>query len=53
MRAEHVTAWLWGAVEEEDPAGQGNGGKGANWELFVQLVRLFAYELVINHKNNE
>jgi hypothetical protein len=26
-------------VEEEDPKGQGNEGKGANWELFVQLVQ--------------
>ena len=37
--AQHVEAWLCGAVEEENPEGQGNEGKGANWELFVQLVQ--------------
>jgi hypothetical protein len=40
MCAEHVKAWLWGIMEEEDPKGQGNEGKGANWELFVQLVQV-------------
>ena len=30
MRTEHVKAWLRGIVEEEDPKGQGNEGKGAN-----------------------
>ncbi len=39
MRAKHVKEWLRGIVEEEDPKGQGNEGKGANWELFVQLVQ--------------
>ena len=39
MCAKHVKAWLWGAVEEEDPGGQGNEGNGANWELFIQLVQ--------------
>ena len=38
MRAEHVKAWLQGAVEEEDPEGQGNEGKWDNWDLFVELV---------------
>ena len=40
MRAEHVKAWLRGILEEEDPEGQGNEGKGANWELFVELVQV-------------
>jgi hypothetical protein len=40
MRAEHVKAWLWGVMEEEDPEGQGNvAGKGDNWRLFVELVQ--------------
>ncbi len=39
MRAEHVKTWLRGVMEEEDPEGQGNEGKGTNWELFVQLVQ--------------
>ncbi len=39
MRAEHAKAWLWGILEEEDPEGQRNEGKGANWELFVELVQ--------------
>ncbi len=39
MRAKHVKAWLRGAGEEEDPGSQGNEGKGANWELFIQLVQ--------------
>jgi hypothetical protein len=39
MRTKHAKAWLWGIMEEEDPEGQGNEGKGANWELFVQLVQ--------------
>jgi hypothetical protein len=39
MRAEHVKAWLWGIMAEEDLKGQGNEGKGANWELFVQLIQ--------------
>jgi hypothetical protein len=30
MRAEHVKAWLWGVMEEEDPESQGNAGKGDN-----------------------
>jgi hypothetical protein len=38
MRAEHVKAWFWGVVEEEDPESQGNAGKGDNWDLFVELV---------------
>ncbi len=39
MRVKHVKAWLRGIMEEEDPEGQGNEGKGANWELFVELVQ--------------
>jgi hypothetical protein len=40
MRAEHVKAWLWGALEEEDPESQGNfAGRGDNWKLFVDLVQ--------------
>jgi hypothetical protein len=39
MRPKHVKSWLWGAMEEEDPEGRGNQGKGENWELFVQLVQ--------------
>jgi hypothetical protein len=40
MRAEHVKAWLRGALEEEDPESQGNFvGHGDNWKLFVELVQ--------------
>jgi hypothetical protein len=39
MHAEHVKAWLWGALEEEDPEGQGKEGHGDNWRLFIQLVQ--------------
>jgi hypothetical protein len=40
MRAEHVKAWLRGALEEEDPKSQGNFvGHGDNWKLFVELVQ--------------
>jgi len=40
MRAEHVKAWLRGALEEEDPESQGNFvGNGDNWKLFVELVQ--------------
>jgi hypothetical protein len=40
MRAEHVKAWLRGALEEEDPESQGNFvGNGDNWKLFVKLVQ--------------
>jgi hypothetical protein len=40
MRAEHVKAWLWGALEEDDPESQGNFvGHGDNWKLFVELVQ--------------
>jgi hypothetical protein len=40
MRAEHVKAWLWGALKEEDPESQGNFvGNGDNWKLFVKLVQ--------------
>jgi len=40
MRAEHVKAWLWGVLEEEDPESQGNFvGHGDNWRLFVELVQ--------------
>ena len=38
MHTKNVNAWLWGAVEEENHAGQGNAGKEDNWKLFVQLV---------------
>ena len=41
MRAEHVKAWLRGALEEEDPESQGNFvGHGDNWKLFVELVQV-------------
>ena len=36
MRAEHVKAWLWGFVEEEDPDRQGNAGTGDNQDLSVK-----------------
>ena len=40
MRAEHVKAWLWGVLEEEDPESQGNFVvHGDNWRLFVELVQ--------------
>jgi hypothetical protein len=39
MCAEHVKAWLWGALEEEDPEGQGKEGHGNKWRLFTQLMQ--------------
>jgi hypothetical protein len=39
MRAERVKAWLRGALEEEDPEGQGKEGNGDNWHPFIQLVQ--------------
>ena len=40
MRAEHVKAWLWGALQEDDPECRGNfAGHGDNWKLFVELVQ--------------
>jgi len=40
MCAEHVKAWLRGALEEEDPESQGNFvGHGDNWKLFIELVQ--------------
>jgi hypothetical protein len=40
MRAEHVKAWLRGALKEDGPESQGNFvGNGDNWKLFVELVQ--------------
>ncbi len=41
MHAEHVKAWLQGALGEEDPESQGNFvGHGDNWKLLVELVQV-------------
>jgi hypothetical protein len=39
MRAEHIKAWLRGALEEEDPKGQGEEGNGDKFSLLTQLVQ--------------